>query len=144
MKKAKMFKSLEEFLNLESRLKFLENTIKVNNKDYNVRILKPGFSKQRCKSCYTKAELAHFFYILLDEGLLFFDLENTSNNRSEFQHFVIDNFSYAGDHGSQIAIKSISKQFSESKGYSYREKQIKFLEEFITRMQCRKQRLENW
>lgn len=140
-----MFKSLEEFLNLEGRLKFLENMLQVHNQNYYYTpILSSGFSKQRCSSCYTKSELAQFFYILLDEGLLFFDLEDKNNNRSEFQHFVIDNFTYAGDHGSQITIKSISKQFSESKGFSYKEKQIKFLEEFITRMQSRKQRLENW
>jgi hypothetical protein len=145
MKKAKVIKSLQKFFDLERRVKFLENiAVQKDGKDYNSAVLRSNLSNQKCKSSYNKSDLAQFFYILLDEGLLFFDKEDQNNNRSAFQHFLIDNFSYAGDQGYQIAVKSISKQFSESKGFSYREKQIKFLEEFIARMQCRKQRLEDW
>lgn len=145
MKKAEIFRCLDNYQNLESRVDFLENLLKVNGvEDCTTTILSSATIKERCKSCYGKSELARFFYILMDEGFLFFDSVDKNNNRSKFQQFVISNFSYAGDHGAQINIESISKQFSESKGFYYREKQIKFLEDFILRMQHRKNRLENW
>jgi hypothetical protein len=80
----------------------------------------------------------------MDEGLLFFDNADEKNNRSKFQLFLENNFTYAGDDGGQSKIKSISRQFSECKGYVYKVKQIKFLNEFIAVMQERKRRLESW
>jgi hypothetical protein len=80
----------------------------------------------------------------MDEGLLFFDNADEKNNRSKFQLFLENNFTYAGDDGGQSKIKSISRQFSECKGYTYKGKQITFLEELITKMQERKRRLQSW
>ncbi|WP_157849059.1 hypothetical protein, partial [Flavobacterium sp. Leaf82] len=102
------------------------------------------FFKEKCKSCYSKIDFAQLFYILMDEGLLFFDNADEKNNRSKFQLFLENNFTYASDDGGQSKIKSISRQFSECKGYIYKEKQIKFLNEFIAVMQERTRRLESW
>ncbi|OXG05073.1 hypothetical protein BC749_10963 [Flavobacterium araucananum] len=145
MKKTKIFESFDACFNLEARLKFLENLLKIDDPvSCSKMILKSAKSQEKCKSSYSKIELAHLFYILMDEGFLFFDSVDKKINRNKFQKFVINNFTYCGIQGIQINMSSINKQFSECKGYTYKEKQVKFLEELITRMQYRKKRLEDW
>ena len=55
-----------------------------------------------------------------------------------------ENFTYNDNEGNQKIISTISRQFSECKGYTYKVKQIRFLDEFISVMQERKKRLESW
>jgi hypothetical protein len=127
---------------LELRLKFLVNSFK-KEKDYNdkfMSLFKNGV-KEKCKSSLNKIELAQLFYILMDEGILFFDSVEKVKNRSMMQEFVTANFTYYGDAGNQISMQSISKQFSECKGYTYREKQLCFLNELSLVIQKRKERV---
>lgn len=141
MKSGKLMEFLKDILKFEERLRLLENQNSETDIDNKMQSV---FSKEKCKSCYSKIDFAQLFYILMDEGLLFFDAADKKNNRSKFQLFLENNFTYAGDEGAQSKIKSISRQFSECKGYTYRDKQIVFLEELITRMQERKRRLQSW
>lgn len=144
MKKAKIIESIGSYLNLENRLKLVEDFLNANAQDSYQSVLRSIKSKEKCRSSYSKIELAQLFYILMDEGLLFFEGADEKENRRKFQVFVVNNFTYSGYQGTQMGMKSISKQFSESKGFTYKEKQIKFLADFITRMQERKKRLEKW
>lgn len=144
MKKAKIVESIASYLNLDIRLKLVEDVLDANAPDSHHSMRGSIRLKEKCRSSYSKIELAQLFYILMDEGLLFFESTDKKDNRSKFQLFLVNNFTYAGDQGIQVGMKSISKQFSESKGYTYKEKQIKFLEDFITRLQDRKERLEKW
>jgi len=141
MKSDKLTEFLKDILKFDERVRLLENQISSSYQEDNIKYFS---SKEKCKSCYSKIDFAQLFYILMDEGLLYFDPTDEKNNRSKFQLFLENNFTYAGDEGAQAKIKSISRQFSECKGYTYREKQIRFLEELITRMQDRKRRLQDW
>lgn len=85
--------------------------------------------------------MAQFFYILMEEKILFFDNLNQKSNRSKMQWFIEKNFTYCGDAGRQTRIMTISKQFSESKGYTYREKQLRFLDEMINKLETRRAKL---
>lgn len=141
MKSGKLIKYLNVILKFDERLGAVENLISVSEQENKMQSIS---SNEKCKSCYNKIDFAQLFYILMDEGLLFFDTADEKNNRSKFQFFLENNFTYAGDEGGQSKIKSISRQFSECKGYTYKVKQIKFLDEFIEVMQERKRRLESW
>ncbi|WP_456314834.1 hypothetical protein [Pseudomonas shirazensis] len=141
MKRGKQIEFFNVILKFDERLRLLENLVSETDMDSKVQSV---FSKEKCKSCYSKIDFAQLFYILMDEGLLFFDNADEKNNRSKFQLFLENNFTYAGDDGGQSKIKSISRQFSECKGYVYKVKQIKFLNDFIAVMQERKRRLESW
>ena len=57
------------------------------------------------------------------------------------QHFLEKNFSYCGDAGAQTPLNSVSREFSEAKGYTYREKQRRLLDRFIRRLEIRKQNI---
>ena len=130
---------------LELRLKFLEGSFK-KGKDCDgalMPIFKNGV-KEKCKSSLNKIKLAQLFYILMDEGILFFDSVEKVKNRSMMQEFVTANFTYYGDAGHQISMQSVSKQFSECKGYTYREKQLCFLNELILVIQKRKDKIMQW
>lgn len=94
---------------------------------------------EKCSSNFNKSDLAQFFYILMDETILFFDHKNEKRNRSKMQQFVEGNFTYTGDLGLQVSIDAISKQFSESKGFTYREKQLKLLDKIIGILEKRKE-----
>jgi len=96
---------------------------------------------EKCSSNFNKRDLAQFFYILMDEEILFFDAKGENLNRSKMQHFIQTNFTYVGDSKMQVNIESISKQFSESKGFTYRDKQLRFLDKIISIFQQRKHRL---
>lgn len=141
MKSGKLIKYLNVILKFDERLRLVEHLISVSDRENKMQSI---FSNEKCKSCYNKIDFAQLFYVLMDEGLLFFDAADQKSNRSKFQFFLENNFTYAGDEGGQSKIKSISRQFSECKGYTYKVKQIKFLDEFITVIQERKRKLESW
>lgn len=94
---------------------------------------------EKCSSNFNKSDLAQFFYLLMDETILFFDAKSEMLNRSKIQQFLERNFTYTGDLGLQVSINTISKQFSESKGFTYREKQLKFLDKIIIIFQKRRE-----
>ncbi|MGE6353982.1 hypothetical protein ACQKCJ_08890 [Flavobacterium sp. NPDC079362] len=141
MKSGKLIKYLNVILKFDERLRLVEHLISVSDQENKMQSIS---SNEKCKSCYNKIDFAQLFYVLMDEGLLFFDTADQKSNRSKFQFFLENNFTYASDEGGQSKIKSISRQFSECKGYTYKVKQIKFLDEFIAVMQERKRRLESW
>lgn len=141
MKSGKLIKYLNVILKFDERLRLVEHLISVSDQENKMQSIS---SNEKCKSCYNKIDFAQLFYVLMDEGLLFFDSADQKSNRSKFQFFLENNFTYAGDEGGQSKIKSISRQFSECKGYTYKVKQIKFLDEFIAVMQERKRRLVSW
>jgi hypothetical protein len=101
-------------------------------------------SKEKCSTNFNKSDLAQLFYILMDERILFFDESNEKHNRSKIQLFIEGNFTYAGDSGLQTNIDTISKQLSESKGFTYKDKHIKFLENIITILEKRKDKIIAW
>jgi len=138
MKKAKTFKIINEFFKLDQRLNKIENLLLLNESQNNLP------SSERCKSSYSKSELAILFYILMDEGLLFFDASDIKKNRISIQEFLSENFTYRDNEGNQKKITRISRQFSECKGYTYKEKQMKFLDDLIGTLMERKRKLENW
>ncbi len=98
-------------------------------------------TKYKCASHYNKNELAQLFYILMDENVLFFDDKNSKQNRSKMQEFIEENFTYFGDLGNQVSIGTISKQFSEAKGFTYGDKQLKFLDQIIEVLQKRREKI---
>lgn len=142
MKKAKTYNIIDNFFKLDVRLKNIESLVKTNGFEDAQNHAFSGSNK--CRSCYNKIELANLFYTLMDEGILYFDVNDTKKNRSSFQKFMSENFTYNDNEGSQKIISTISRQFSECKGYTYKMKQIRFLDEFISVMQERKKRLESW
>ncbi|MFH6997348.1 hypothetical protein ACHRVZ_05400 [Flavobacterium sp. FlaQc-57] len=103
-----------------------------------------NLTKEKCSTYLSKGDLAQLFYILMDEKIFFFDDHNQKSNRSKVQLFVEENFTYKGDSGNQTTIDTISKQFSESKGFTYKDKQIKFLESIINTLEKRKHKLIGW
>lgn len=96
------------------------------------------FIQEKCSTNFNKSDLAQFFYILMDEAILFFDEKSDKPNRTKMQQFIEENFTYTGNVGLQVSIDTISKQFSEAKGFTYREKQLKFLNKIIGILQKRK------
>lgn len=142
MKRAKTYEIMDSFFKLDSRLKNIENLVLVNESENSKnRVLS---CSDKCGSSYSKIELANLFYILMDEGILYFDSNDAKNNRAIFQKFISENFTYNDNEVGQKIISTISRQFSECKGYTYKIKQIKFLDDFIAVMQERRKRLEKW
>ena len=85
MKSDKLIEFLKDMLKFEDRLRLVENLIcetDTNKKAHSF------FSKEKCKSCCSKIDFAQLFYILMDEGLLYFDTTDEKNNRSKFQLFL--------------------------------------------------------
>nr|WP_199000926.1 hypothetical protein [Flavobacterium sp. ASV13] len=142
MKKAKTYDIIDDFFKLDTRLKQLENLMFPNEFRSDQRNVLS--SSKKCRSSYNKIELANLFYVLMDEGVLYFDSNDAKKNRASFQEFMSENFTYNDNEGNQKIISTISRQFSECKGYTYKVKQIRFLDEFISVMQERKKRLESW
>lgn len=134
---------IESVLAFETRLERLENIIFLRGEQHPSEN-RTELNLCKCKSALNKIETAHLFYFLMDEGLLFFDLSDKRKNRTKFQHFVSANFTYAGEEGSQSKITAINKQFSECKGFTYREKQIRFLERLISLLSARRNKLADW
>ncbi|BFM44028.1 hypothetical protein CFS9_26690 [Flavobacterium sp. CFS9] len=142
MKRAKTYEMIDHFFNLDMRLKNIENLVLLNESENTQN--KVLSSCNKCKCSYNKIELANLFYILMDERILYFDSNDAKKNRTSFQEFISENFTYNDNEGGQKMISAINRQFSECKGYTYKVKQIKFLNEFITVLQERKRRLESW
>lgn len=142
MEKAKTYNIIDNFFKLDMRLKNIESLLKKNGFG---NVQNQAFScTNKCSSSYNKIELANLFYILMDEGILYFDSNDAKKNRATFQEFMSENFTYNDNEGNQKIISTISRQFSECKGYTYKLKQIKFLDDFIAVMQERRRRLEKW
>lgn len=97
--------------------------------------------KGKCHSNYNKSDLAQLFYIMMEEEILFFDRQNTNINRGLIQQFIVNNFTYLGYEGNQMPIRTVSKQFSESKGFTYRAKHIKFLDKILEVLKERRERI---
>lgn len=133
----------DRLLFFESKLERLENFI-FQQKDENKAAGSVNVNSEKCKSALNKFETASLFYTLMDEGLLYFDRTDKRENRRVFQNFICTYFTYAGDEGCQVRITTINKQFSECIGFTYREKQIRFLERLILILSERKNRLEGW
>lgn len=145
MKTAKTYEIIDSFFKLDMRLKKIENLLTPNEDGNNQGSdLSYSLPSKKCRSSYSKIELANLFYILMEEGILYFDSNDAKKNRISFQEFISKNFTYKDNEGCQKRICRMSRQFSECKGYTYRIQQIKFLDEFIAVMQERKRRLESW
>ncbi|TRX30264.1 hypothetical protein FNW52_20380 [Flavobacterium sp. ZT3R18] len=140
------FKELPEAVaNLYGKIECIEILLK--EKDCKIKNLDEARIKilrEKCSSSYNKSDLAQLFYILMDEKILFFDDNNEKYNRGKIQLFVEENFTYMGDGGLQTSIDTISKQFSECKGFIYKEKQIKFLDNILRIFQKRRDKLIDW
>jgi hypothetical protein len=78
MTKSKTYDILDNFFKLDMRVKKIENLLLLNESQNNLS------SFERCKSSYSKSELAILFYILMDEGLLFFDLDDVKKKSDQF------------------------------------------------------------
>jgi len=105
------------------------------------RGLKKSAGNQKCHANYNKSDLAQLFYILMDENILFFDANDERANRSKMQEFIKTHFTFSGDAGLQTPILEISKQFSEAKGYTYRDRQLLFLDKLLDVLQQRRERI---
>lgn len=103
-----------------------------------------NFKVVKCCSSFNKSDLAHLFYVLMDENILFFDTIDQDNNRSRMQEFIVDNFTYLGDAGVQTPINIINKQFSEAKGFTYKDKHLKFLDKMLMLIKERRQKIASW
>ena len=109
MTKAKTSKILDNFFKLDKRVKKIENLLLLNDFQSNQS------SSERCKSSYSKSELAILFYILMDEGLLFFDPSDVKKNRISIQEFVSENFTYKNNEGVQKKITRKADSFQSVK-----------------------------
>lgn len=145
MKRVKTNAIIDSYSKFDIRLKRLENLLIANESGNNKGNI-PSFCTplKKCRSSYSKIKLANLFYILMDEGILYFDSNDAKKNRVCFQEFISENFTYNHNDGGQKIISAMSRQFSECKGYTYKMKQIKFLDEFISVMKERKRKLESW
>jgi hypothetical protein len=132
---AKMYEKIQEIERLLEK-----NKTKLSKRNSSLNAV----AKEKCSSNFNKSDLAQLFYILMDEKILFFDNRNQKCNRSKIQLFVQENFTYKGDSGLQTTVETISKQFSESKGFTYKDKQIKFIESMINTLEKRREKLIGW
>lgn len=132
----------KEVILLRSKMEYFEKLV-----DFNLLNLSldsgnlPSHVKGKCHSNYNKSDLAQLFYVLMDEKILFFDRQNNNNNRAMMQQFMIDSFTYIGDAGIQVPIRTISKQFSEAKGFTYKAKHLKFLDKILEVFKERRERI---
>jgi len=127
-----------EVRRLRKKLEYIESVLSSSD-------LIAGFKKapvmSKCHSQYNKSELAQLFYILMDERILFFDGHDDRTNRAKMQDFLKNHFTFCGDAGIQTPILEISKQFSEAKGFTYREKHLAFLDNLIETLYQRRARI---
>ncbi|OAB30578.1 hypothetical protein SAMN05444395_11158 [Flavobacterium fryxellicola] len=110
---------IEEFLHLNA---IVENSPLVNS---------GGCKTIKCGSRLQKGELVYLFHILIEGGTLFFDPIDKKKNRRLFQSFIEKNFTYLGEGNLQHHIMDCSRHFSECLGFTYREKQVRYLEKII-------------
>ena len=123
--------------NLEARIKAIEDYLMQDGLESN-----DGTDKAKCSSKLPKGELLHLLYLLMDEGIWFFDAADRKKNRKIFQDFIQENFTYLGEGGSQHAVAGVSRHFSECTGFTYREKQLLHLDKIIRLLVSRRERLE--
>lgn len=102
----------------------------------------PDFRTGKCATHLPKGELIHLFFIFMEEEIFFFDPVDKKKNRSMFQDFIGQNFTYSGEGGRQHAIAGVSRHFSECVGFTYRKQQLVYLEKIIALLNSRKERLE--
>ena len=142
MKKLTIEEHPDKVATLCEKMQCIEILLKGKNRLFgkNDRV-KNSLILEKCSSNFNKRDLAQFFYILMEEEILFFDAKGENSNRSKMQHFIQTNFTYSGDSKMQVNIETISKQFSESKGFTYRDKQLRFLDKIIYIFQERKHKL---
>lgn len=142
MKKLTIEELPDKVATLCEKMQCIEILLKGKNRLFgkNDRV-KNSLILEKCSSNFNKRDLAQFFYILMEEEILFFDAKGENSNRSKMQHFIQTNFTYSGDSKMQVNIETISKQFSESKGFTYRDKQLRFLDKIIYIFQERKHKL---
>ncbi len=138
MKKLAFEEIPDMVVSLCEKMECIETLLKEKSHIHNDRF-QNHLTKEKCCSSFNKSDLAQLFYILMDENILFFDDKREKYNRSKMQQFIEGNFTYTGDSGFQTKIGTISKQFSESKGYTYGEKQLKFLDKIISIFQKRRE-----
>lgn len=123
---------------LEARLKAIEDCLR--RKGFAMYGVLP--TSPKCGSKLPKGELLHLFYLLMDEGVWFFNPADRKKNRRIFQDFIQENFTYRGEGGSQHSVAGVSRHFSECTGFTYREKQLMHLEKIIRLLIARRERLE--
>ncbi|MCW2120643.1 hypothetical protein [Flavobacterium sp. 7A] len=95
----------------------------------------------KCSSNLQKGELIYLFHILMEEGIWFFDNIDEKKNRSQFQYFIERHFTYSGEGKVQHNIMGTSRHFSECRGFTYKEKQIRYLDKFIRLLNSKKEKL---
>ena len=138
----KMEQLQNEVATLHRKMKYFERLLDVNLLSLDLDSIGLQTSvKGKCHSNYNKSDLAQLFFIMMEEEILFFDRQNTTNNRGLLQQFIINNFTYLGYEGSQMPIRTVSKQFSESKGFTYRAKHLKFLDKILEVLKERRERI---
>ncbi len=96
---------------------------------------------EKCGSNMQKGELIYLFHILMEEGIWFFDPADKKKNRSQFQCFIEENFTYSGEGGIQHNIVDSSRHFSKCRGFTYRDKQVRYLEKIIAVLISKKEGL---
>ena len=142
MKKLTIEELPEVVETLFGKIECIEIILKEKNLLFKKKDRVKNFLKlEKCSSNFNKSDLAQLFYILMDEEILFFEAKHKNSNRSKMQQFIQTNFTYVGDSNMQVNIESISKQFSESKGFTYRDRQLRFLDKIISIFQKRKHKL---
>ncbi|MCV9926321.1 hypothetical protein OIU83_01550 [Flavobacterium sp. LS1R49] len=145
MKKFTFEELPEAVTELYGKMEAIERLLEDNRTNLKKRKISSNhLGKEKCSTHLNKSDLAQLFYILMDEKIIFFDDRDEKHNRSEIQFFVEENFTYIGDSGFQTTIDTISKQFSESKGFTYKDKQIRFLENIISILEKRREKLICW
>ena len=96
----------------------------------------------KCHTSMSKKTVARFFLTWMETGLLFFDEDNSANNRTQFQKFIEANFTYVGDKKSQTEISNLSKQFTEI-SWSQREEQKAYVDTLISELQKYRDAIKN-
>jgi hypothetical protein len=131
-----------EIAMLQIKIEYIEKLLNVNGLPFNLNEkISVSSIKEKCSSNYNKRDLSQLFYVLMNEEILFFDKNNENSNRSKMQGFIVDNFTYLGDSGIQTPLKTISKQFSEVKGFTYRDRHLKFLDKMLEILHQRREQV---
>jgi hypothetical protein len=114
--------------------------------DFEDFIITPKNIKENlCHINLNKKSVAHLFRILLEEDFLVFDEINENNNRLEMKRFVQNNFSYQNNENQRTSIHSFNREYSEVASPSSSEVKAhkEFIDEFILKLQNRKNRLRD-
>jgi hypothetical protein len=122
---------------LRKKLEYIESVLS----DSLPKKLNKSQGSQKCHSQYNKSDLAQLFFILMDERILFFDGYDDRANRAKMQDFLKNHFTFCGVAELPTPILAISKQFSEAKGFTYREKHLAFLDNLLVTLHQRRERI---